>query len=1551
MKRNPARLRAPMSAGLSCYNLPIARSITAAPASLGISRPSRAGSKPASILLLMASLLLTSRNVNGQVANLRAGGSEPVSEQVRIQIAALTEEKMNRTPSQRKIDSQFIYAAKAARGEPPARGMGMQKFSLKRSDNNASRVQVEIKGQITAGLLQRVSQLGGTVVNSYPDFGSMLVWINLEQLEALASHADVRFVAAPPEVERDTGAVNSEGDKAHAADVVRASFPINASGLKIGVISDSASAAGLATSVAGNEFSPGQVTVLPGQDGGAGSDEGIAMMEIINDICPGAQLFFAASGNTPANFATNILALRNAYGCDIIVDDIRMDDELPFQDGPVARAVNAVAGNGALYFASAGNSGSKTNNTSGTWVGDFVDGGPLSITLGGTPVNYRVHSFQTSPSVQNYNVVQAGGSSYSLGLFWSDPEGASTNDYDVFQLNADGTAVVSQSTNVQDGTTDPYERTSLDGAGGNRIIVVKRDGAQNRALHLTTGRGRLSINTNGFARGHSAASGAIATGAAPAQAVGTPAGPFPSAYSATQQVEQFSSDGPARKFHNPDGSPVTPGNFLIGSGGGSSQLYPVLTAADGVSTSMSGFSPFYGTSAAAPHAAALAGLLKAFKPSLTAAEIRGVLTSTALDIHAPGSDNDSGFGIVRPLEAIAAVAEPPAVAITTPGHNSFISGFTGLSGTAVNGGAGIAGNVVNLTLYQVSTGKYWNGTAWATGASTLAVPVTAGTWTYAGALPTNAGNGLAGQYTLSASTFDNRGTPSLNISGVNNIQFTVDTTPPVTTIGAPANGSTLTTYSYQFAGTATDNKEVNRVRLFIRRNSDNFYWNGSTWISDALAANLTSSYNPATDGWTCNVPLPVPGGSLANGSYNFIAQGIDDAGNVHQVDSVVTVDYHQIYNWTAGSYSDGDPGNNNLNWGNPANWSPFGVPSIEDIVYIDLDHAINSTVNRTVYGFHMSTGAVYFDNASHSLTIRKSGSWTGGTLYNAVYIESAATFALSGNAFKWIGNGSVIHNSGAVTWTGPGLLRGTSNSIWNNKPGSSFTALTDGDIFANFNGGNVFNNEGTASFVKNAGSGEAYIDEWTFNNNGSIQSKQGTIHFNTTLNLNTGSSFAGSGRILLNGTTNLAAALTSTGNPELVGTLNATASSFSGTKPFIWTSGSITGSFSLLKSSVLDLASSSIKEIGGGSSFNNFGRVNWQAGLLRGNSSSTFNNESGGIFDAKTDGDILANFNGGNVFNNKVNALFIKSGRSVDPEGESFVDEWTFNNRGEIRSDTGVLRFHLPLRLYGGGSIARSGALASKVRSTDHFVLTGTTTINNITFEAAGDWHGNLDAGTAGNGTISTQSGGVFEWTSGMAHNTVNVAAGSTFAISGPTRKEIGGGGFLNNSGNATWTGTGDIRGNSNSTFVNLPGSTFTAASDADWTNFNQGNRFSNRAGATFTKTAGTEVNRCDWAFDNQGVITVSSGALAMNSGGNSSGTFSASGAGLVQFTAGTHSLVTTAKFQGTGKMQFLGGDVVAMNPVNLGSTATTFDIAGGTITSDAAGSFNAIGTVNWTSG
>ena len=180
------------------------------------------------------------------------------------------------------------------------------------------------------------------------------------------------------------------------------------------------------------------------------------------------------------------------------------------------------------------------------------------------------------------------------------------------------------------------------------------------------GRGALYWATVGCTKGHNACDAhnsfaVAATPAAAAQDPGDPSGPYPELFNTGNIVETFSADGPRRMFYYSDGTPITPGNFS--KTGGAVYLKPDLTAADGVSTTPPGFAPFFGTSAAAPHAAAIAALVWSYNPSLTPDEVHDILTNSCLDIMVKGWDRDSGYGI---LMADTALENTPAPTSTGP---------------------------------------------------------------------------------------------------------------------------------------------------------------------------------------------------------------------------------------------------------------------------------------------------------------------------------------------------------------------------------------------------------------------------------------------------------------------------------------------------------------------------------------------------------------------------------------------------------------------------------------------------------------------------------------------------------------------------------------------------------------------------------------------------------------------------------------------------------------------------------------------------------------------
>ena len=444
------------------------------------------------------------------------------------------------------------------------------------------------------------------------------------------------------------------GDVAHRANTARQTYSVDGTGIGIGVISDGVDT--LADQQATGDV-PAQVTVLPGQEGGpfpscgppriGSGSEGTAILEIVHDLAPGAALFFATGGGGRAQMAQNIEDLC-AAGASVIVDDIGYLAASAFQDDVIAEAVSAATDAGCYYFSSAGNGGNLNDGTASVWEGDFAEGPELDLSVIGTGA--VVHDF--GGGVTGNRIEED--SDRPIILQWADPTGASANDYDLFLIDADDT-VLASSTTTQGGTQDPLEYIASPCSGdrvGARLVIVKNAGAADRYLRLSYAREGLKITTAGRTFGHSASEDAIGVGAVDVGDAGGTGGVF----DGTESVETYSSDGPRRIFFEADGTAITSGNFS--STGGRLLQKPDLAAADAVSTSTPGFSTFRGTSAAAPHAAAIAALMveAAGGPTnVTPAALRTAMTGAALDIEATGVDRDSGAGIVMAPGAVDAV--------------------------------------------------------------------------------------------------------------------------------------------------------------------------------------------------------------------------------------------------------------------------------------------------------------------------------------------------------------------------------------------------------------------------------------------------------------------------------------------------------------------------------------------------------------------------------------------------------------------------------------------------------------------------------------------------------------------------------------------------------------------------------------------------------------------------------------------------------------------------------------------------------------------------------
>ena len=624
------------------------------------------------------------------VAGLLAGGlasgapavAQQLSESALSQMRAIYADKASWTRAERKLATPLLYAHRKSVGRPMVQGLPPFRGVADRARvSRDGMVVVDIRAEVTDGLLRKIADVGGRVAAAYMGVGAVRARLPIRQLQAIAELPEVRFIKPQQKFVVHAGSQTTQGDVAHAAATARTTYGINGTGVKVGVLSDGVDS--LASRQATGDLPPTcpqsgacvqvvqQCSAAPDPCG----DEGTAMLEIVHDLAPGAKLYFATVWDTAEAFAANILTLKNTYGCDIIVDDVTYFEEGAFQDGVIAQAVNTVTASGALFFSSAGNFGRKDAGTSGAWEGDFVDSLTTPEFFVGSPYQ-AIHSFNgltgASAAVGNELTVDAP----DITLKWSDPLGAATNDYDLFVLDSTLTGYYDLSIDDQGLSREPFEWVGpLLGGGwaGDRVVIALYGhvavpgepavpgGGAARALRLDTIGAGLSVSTARSIVGHNGGASTISVAATNVSSAG--GGAFTGG--AANPIETYSSDGPRRIFYNSNGTAVTPGNVLFGTIGGRDLMKPDITAADCVTTTTPGLTTFCGTSASAPHAAAIAALLKSAPNKPGGGQALAAMFTTALDVSPAGRDRNAGVGIVMANAAAGALTTVPAVSFYT----------------------------------------------------------------------------------------------------------------------------------------------------------------------------------------------------------------------------------------------------------------------------------------------------------------------------------------------------------------------------------------------------------------------------------------------------------------------------------------------------------------------------------------------------------------------------------------------------------------------------------------------------------------------------------------------------------------------------------------------------------------------------------------------------------------------------------------------------------------------------------------------------------------------
>jgi len=117
-----------------------------------------------------------------------------------------------------------------------------------------------------------------------------------------------------------------------------------------------------------------------------------------------------------------------------------------------------LAAAGIFYFSDAQNSGSVLKGNGGTWKAtSWTAARPWGRSPEQRTTSAPPRLWCLRPAHDSLSFSTTGGFNGEYELKWSDPLGASFNDYDLFILDAGLTTVLASSTRIQSGSQNPEE--------------------------------------------------------------------------------------------------------------------------------------------------------------------------------------------------------------------------------------------------------------------------------------------------------------------------------------------------------------------------------------------------------------------------------------------------------------------------------------------------------------------------------------------------------------------------------------------------------------------------------------------------------------------------------------------------------------------------------------------------------------------------------------------------------------------------------------------------------------------------------------------------------------------------------------------------------------------------------------------------------------------------------------------------------------------------------------------------------------------------------------
>jgi len=445
------------------------------------------------------------------------------------------------------------------------------------------------------------------------------------------------------------GSTGAAGIGPHGATPAEVRLAVNAAtlattgaGITVGVMSDSFNELGGAAQDEMDGALPpaANVDVLKDDLASTSTDEGRAMMQIVHDIAPGANLDFYTAALSAQDFADGIIALANA-GCSVICDDETAYDEPFYQTDVVANAIQTVQQQGVIYVTCAGNQASAAYQSGWSNI--------ASTTYGGQTLTNTLN-FGTAASPNPVQTIKVKSGVFPdpapLLVEWNQPFGHITSSLAVVVFR-DGSYVGTFDNN---GSGNPFIKVNLSSGHTYQIAIEVESGpppslVKDEMFNDADAAAVIMDGANaGTVYGHHMSPYAITVGAV--NSADTPGN------GGTLFSEPFSSSGAGTQlWFNFDGSAVSNGPL---------SLSPVaISGVDDINTTVSDLVRFFGTSAATPSVAAVIANMLQVNAGLPFALIKQILQQTALPF---GASDIAGAGLVDALSAVNAAMpnSPPA---------------------------------------------------------------------------------------------------------------------------------------------------------------------------------------------------------------------------------------------------------------------------------------------------------------------------------------------------------------------------------------------------------------------------------------------------------------------------------------------------------------------------------------------------------------------------------------------------------------------------------------------------------------------------------------------------------------------------------------------------------------------------------------------------------------------------------------------------------------------------------------------------------------------------